>query len=60
MPIPDPSTFIGQRCSIKLKNKPIVIKKILAIDTGGVRVEEEDGGTQVYAFADIARVALAK
>lgn len=60
MPIPDPSTFIGQRCSIKLRNKPIVIEKILAIDTGGVKVEKEDGGVHVYAFSEIARVALAK
>ena len=60
MPLPDPATFIGQRCNIKLKQKPVIVRKILAIDPGGVKVEEEDGGTRVYAFSEIARVALAK
>lgn len=60
MPIPDPSTFIGQKCSIKLKKRGLVIRKILAIDTKGVTVEEENGGTRLYAFSEIAQVALAR
>lgn len=60
MTLPDPSTFIGRRCSIRLKNRRLILRKILAIDTSGVKVEEEDGGTHVYPFSEIAQVALAK
>lgn len=60
MTLPDPATFIGSRCIIKLKGGPVIIRKVLSIDTTGVRIEEEGGETQVYAFSEIAHVALAK
>ncbi len=60
MTIPDPATFIGNTCSIRLKNRRLLLRKILAIDTSGVKVEEESGGTRVYPFSEIARVALAR
>ena len=56
--IPDPATFIGQRCIIRLKNKPMIIRTIISIDTSGVKVEEEDGGASLYPFSEIAMVSL--
>ncbi|MCD8139815.1 MAG: hypothetical protein LUE17_08570 [Planctomycetaceae bacterium] len=58
MTIPDPATFIGQRCIIRLKNAPMVIRTILSIDTSGVKVAEESGGSHVYAFSEIDMVSL--
>ncbi len=58
MTIPDPATFINQRCIIRLKNEPMVIRTILSIDTSGVKVAEESGGTRLYAFSEIDMVSL--
>lgn len=58
MTIPDPATFIGQRCVIRLKNDPMIIRKIVSIDTSGVKIEEESGDTRIIQFADIAMVSL--
>lgn len=58
MTIPDPATFIGQRCVIRLKNNPMIIRTILAIDTGGVKIEEESGDTRIIPFSEIAMVSL--
>ncbi len=60
MTIPDPATFIGNKCSIKLKNRRLLLRKIVAIDTSGVTVEEENGATRVYPFSEIDRVAPAR
>ncbi|MDR1744718.1 MAG: hypothetical protein LBS30_03080 [Planctomycetota bacterium] len=61
MAIPDPGTFIGNKCAIRLKkNRRPLIRKILAIDTSGVKVEEDGGRTKVYPFSEIAQVALAR
>ncbi len=60
MPIPDPATFIGQKCGIKLKSGRGVVRKVLTIDTAGVTVEEAGGGKRLYQFSEIASVALAK
>lgn len=55
MAIPDPSTFIGNRCFIVLKKgRKRVTHKVLAIDPSGVKVETDDGGTHVYQFSEIA------
>ena len=60
MALPDPASFIGNRCIIKLKKGGIVVRKVIVIDVGGVTVEEEGGGKHVYAFSEIAHVALAR
>ncbi len=61
MPIPDPSTFLGQKCGIRLKNGRRVVRKILAIDVTGVTVaDEKRGGSRLYQFSEIASVALAQ
>lgn len=58
MPIPDPATFIGNRCVIRFKNRPMVFRTIVAIDTRGVKIEEETGGTTIIPFSEIAEVSL--
>lgn len=57
--IPDPSTFIGNECVIVLKKGPRrVFEKVLAIDTGGVKVERPGDGSHVYGFNEIAMMNL--
>ena len=58
MTLPDPSTFIGNPCVISLKDGHKVIRTILKIDTSGVLVDEGDGRTHTYQFAEIANVRL--
>lgn len=58
MTLPDPETFIGASCVIKLKGGHTVIRTILKIDTDGVQVDEGDGKTHTYRFAEIALVKL--
>lgn len=58
MTIPDPATFIGQLCVIKLKKRPMVFRTVVAIDKSGVKVREDSGDTHVYAFSEIAEVSL--
>lgn len=55
MAIPDPSTFIGKYCYIILKDgRKRVTHKVLRINTDGVLVETNDGGTHLYQFSEIA------
>lgn len=60
MTIPDPSTFFGKKCVIRLKAGGAVTKVIKVIDKSGVVVDMGDGATETYRFADIDRVSLAK
>ncbi len=56
MPLPNPATFINRPCDITLKNGGRVVKTILRIDISGVLVQEDDGQTRLYHFAEIAEV----
>ena len=58
MTIPDPSTFIGKPCIIRLKGGHKVVRTILKIDLAGVEVDEGNGAKHVYPFAEIDRVRL--
>lgn len=60
MTIPDPRTFFGKQCVIKLKDGTPVIKVVKTIDTTGVIVDEGDGSTTTYRFKDIDNLSLAK
>lgn len=58
MTIPDPSTFIGKPCIIKLKDGHRVVRTIVKIDINGVEVDEGGGTKHVYRFAEIDMVKL--
>lgn len=60
MTIPDPRTFFGKKCVIKLKDGTPVLKVVKTIDTTGVITDDGDGKTTTYCFKDIDRVSLAK
>ncbi len=58
MPIPDPSTFIGNECGIRLKSGRTVYRMIVKIDTDGVLAQEDGGGTRLYGFSQIDQMWL--
>ncbi len=60
MPIPDPESFFGRKCLIRLKAGNRIIKTVDTIDKRGVILKEHDGSTTVVPFADIAEVSLAR
>ncbi len=60
MPIPNPESFFGRKCLIKLKAGKKVIKTVDTIDKTGVILKEHDGSTTTLPFADIAEMSLAR
>lgn len=56
MTLPDPESFIGRPCVVRLKDGHSVVRTILKIDRDGVQVDEGDGKTHTYKFAEIALV----
>ncbi len=60
MAIPDPESFFGRKCLIKLKAGNKIIKTVDVIDKRGVIVKEHDGATTTIPFAEIAEVSLAR
>ncbi len=60
MAIPDPASFFGKKCRIRLKAGNMFIKTVDTIDAAGVHLREHDGSTTTLAFADIAEVSLAR
>ncbi len=60
MAIPNPESFFGKKCLIKLKAGSRVIKTVDVIDRTGVILKEHDGTTTTLPFAEIAEVSLAR
>ena len=60
MAIPDPESFFGKKCLVKLKDGRKIIKTVDTIDITGVILKEHDGTTTTLPFADIAEVSLAR
>ncbi len=60
MAIPNPESFFGRKCLIKLKAGNKVIKTVETIDVTGVVLKEHDGTRTTVPFADIEEVSLAR
>ncbi len=60
MTLPNPESFFGKKCLIKLKTGRKVIKTVDSIDVTGVILKENDGTKTTLPFADVDEVALAR
>ncbi len=60
MTLPNPESFFGKKCLIKLKAGNKVIKTVDTINITGVILRENDGTKTTLPFGEIEEVSLAR